>query len=250
MESEQFFPLLIFSVVIGLIVYNYYFSRNARINRRLKKAPWKEIKYVRTGETVKIVGTVVPLEKLLVAPLSKRPCAHYFVKVEEKRSSGKNSHYHTIIEQEITSKFLIQDGEHYAIIDAYHVQSNIMIDANYSSGTFNDATPMLEDFLRQHGHESEGFLGFNKSMNYEEGILEPGEEIAVLGVGQWKSAQEVGLPAKYGHVLVISAADGEHVYVSDNPETTEQNEVRASSKSKELTEETRYFRTPGGSLED
>jgi len=34
------------------------------------------------------------------------------------------------------------------------------------------------------GFKSEGFLGFNKSIRYKEGILENGEEIAVFGKGK------------------------------------------------------------------
>lgn len=176
--------------------------------------------YVQNGETVKVVGTIVPMEELLVAPLSQRECAHYFVEVEQKKSSGKNSHWDTIIQREVTSKFLIRDEDHYALIYGHRVKSNIVIDRNYTSGTFNDATEVLEDYLREHGHQSEGFLGFNKSLRYKEGVLEANESISVLGVGNWKSAKELGLPEKYDKVLVITAANGEYVYISDDPETT------------------------------
>lgn len=183
--------------------------------------------YIKDGEEAKVVGTIVPMEELLVAPLSQRNCVHYFVEVEHHRSNGKNSKWDTIIQEEITSKFLIQDEDRYALVYGERVRSNITIDKNYTSGTFNDATEVLEDYLQAHGHESEGLLGFNKTMRYKEGVLEANEAISVFGVANWKTGKELGLPKKFDKVLVITAAINDYVYLSDDTETT--TEIRKGS---------------------
>ncbi len=218
-----------------MVIYNYLFSKKARINRKLKKAPWKKIAGFRNGEIAKIVGDILPIEEPLQAPLSHRECSYYFVLVEQKKSSGKSSHWKTIIEKEVSNKFLIKDGEHYALINDHRIMSNIVIDRKFTSGLFDDATERLKAYLKKHGHDDEGFLGFNKEIRYNEGILENGERVAVLGKGHWESAETHNLPAEYGQILVITAADKEHIYLSDEPETTKVNLVK--------TERSRYTKT-------
>ncbi|MEO7093952.1 MAG: hypothetical protein ABI175_11925, partial [Polyangiales bacterium] len=48
-------------------------------------------------------------------------------------------------------------------------------------GTFNDAPPQLVEFLAQRGVATTGFLGFNKSLRYEEALLCPEDPIYALG---------------------------------------------------------------------
>jgi len=50
------------------------------------------------------------------------------------------------------------------------------------SGTFDDATPAEEAFLNKHARESKNWI-FNKRIRYREGVLEAGEEVAVMGYG-------------------------------------------------------------------
>ena len=59
-------------------------------------------------------------------------------------------------------------------------------DANRRSGTFDDASPVMEELLARHGQTSTGFLGFNRSLHYDEGILAPGERVTVLGKARWE----------------------------------------------------------------
>lgn len=212
--------------MLGILVYNGFFSKKARINRKLKKAPSKKISEFTNGQIAKIVGTISPVDEQLLSPLSKRPCSYYFVLVEEKQWGGKNSYWETIIVSEVSSKFLIKDGEHVALINDKRVMSNIVIDKEYTSGTFNDPSYRLLKYLKDHGHNHENFFGFNKTIRYKEGILEEDEKVAVLGKGQWQNAAELGLPSEYKDVLVISAADEENIYLSDDPETTTINEVK------------------------
>lgn len=95
-----------------------------------------------------------------------------------------------------------------------------MLDKSYNSGFLNDASENLEKYLNSKGYDSEGFLGFNKTLRYKEGILENGEQIAVYGKGERKDASALNLPDKDGKVLEISASKDIAVYLSDNPDTT------------------------------
>lgn len=98
----------------------------------------------------------------------------------------------------------------------------------------------MESFLSCKGIDTTGLFGFNKTLRCKEGILGKDEEIAVYGHGEWKEAKELGLPEKYGQVLEITATGEEAIYLSDDPETTEENENSLNSSRKHEVKRSRY----------
>jgi hypothetical protein len=175
-----------------------------------------------SGDIAKIVGNVEFVGEPLIAPLSGRRCAYYYVLVEELVSSGKSSHWKKIIEEEVGGTFVIRDGRYRAHIDSNSTLKTYLVqDAEYDSGFRNDATDTLENFLQAHGMDSENFLGMNKTIRYKEGVLEEGECMAVVGRGEWKNAREVSLPESFGRILVLSSTEEEPIYLSDDPDTVE-----------------------------
>lgn len=172
-----------------------------------------------SGEIAKVVGKVEYVDKPLIAPLSGRSCAYYHVLIEQKISSGKSSHWKTIIEEEVAERFVIRDGKYCAHINSKNVKSYLVEDIEYSSGFLKDATEVLEKYLRNNGQESVGMLGLNKTLRYKEGVLEQGEIIALIGRGEWKNASQEQLPDSYGRILVISSTEEEAIYLSDDPDT-------------------------------
>nr|WP_321412023.1 hypothetical protein [uncultured Carboxylicivirga sp.] len=221
MTSFSIDPVFIIIIaVVGLIIFLIaYFNNNARVKRKLKKAPVKRVSSFYAGDVAKVVGKVELVDEPLIAPLSGRPCACYHIIVEQQTSSGKNSNWHTIINETKHCKYLIRDGNAHAMVDDRELRSYIVKDKSYRSGFLNDATDVLERYLNQHGLESENMLGMNKTIRYKEGVLEKGEEVAVYGKGNWKQAEQLGLPDYYGRVLVLSSPDDDTVYLSDDPST-------------------------------
>ena len=215
---------LSFIAVVGIVFFvGYYFSSKAVIKRKLKKSEFKKIADFKNGEVAKIVGTVEFVGKPLHSPLSNRECAHYYVHIEEEVSSGKSSKWETLIKEEVSSKFLIKEENHYAFINDHQLKSYIVQDVKFSSGFWNDATEDLEEYLKSKGEESEGFLGMNRTIRYKEGVLEKGEKIAVLGRGEWKEANQLDLPEQYEKILEIRSSAEEEIYLSDDPDTTLKN---------------------------
>ncbi|NVO09463.1 MAG: hypothetical protein HXX16_05825 [Bacteroidales bacterium] len=219
MNFDIIIPLGVFIVILVFVLLGLYFNKKAVIKRKLKKAVGKKISDIVSGEIAKVVGKVEFVGEPLIAPLSGRRCAYYYVLVEQQKSSGKSTHWDTIIEEEVGGKFVIRDGRHCAHIDSRNVKSVLVEDRQYSSGYGNDATPELEKYLNKHGQKSEGIFGWNKNIRYKEGVLEEGELIAAMGKGEWKSAEQVQLPDTYDRVLEINSTEQEPVYLSDDPKT-------------------------------
>lgn len=221
MDSNVIIPIII-GIVGGIAFTNYYFSKKCIVKRKLKKAVGKNISMFQNGDIAKVVGKVEFLGEPLIAPLSLRRCSYYYVLVEKRVSHGKSSSWQDLIEEEVAGKFLIKDGAFYALVNCKNIKTYLVEDREYSSGFLNNATPNLEYFLSKHGYSSENMFGFNKTLQYKEGILEEGEYIAVVGRGEWKLAQDLQLPDSYGKVLVISSFEDQPVYLSDDPVTVKQ----------------------------
>jgi hypothetical protein len=90
--------------------------------------------------------------------------------------------------------------------------ANVILDQQNvaTSGTFNDASPYLKAFLASRGLSSTSWLGFNKTMRYNEEVLSPGDPVYALG----PSRRDPGPPVSDGYrvvpgtQLVLFAAPG------------------------------------------
>ncbi len=219
MNYNIIIPIVVGISILMIVLISLYFNKKAVIKRKLKKAIGKRISDFISGDIAKVVGKVEYVGEPLIAPLSGRRCAYYYVLVEQQVSTGKSSHWENVIEEEVGGKFVIRDGRHCAHINSRNIKSVLVEDRQYKSGFGNDATSELERYLNAHGQKSEGTFGWNKNMRYKEGVLEEGELIAAMGKGEWKTADQAQLPDTYDRVLEISATEQEPVYLSDDPET-------------------------------
>jgi len=222
MNTEFLFPAFFVLIVAGVIFLQYYYSRKAVVKRKLKKATGMKISSFRSGDIAKVAGKVEFVDNPLIAPLSGRRCAYYYVLVEQQVSTGKSSHWKKVIEEEVSGTFVIRDGRYRAHISNDSTLKTYLIqDMQYKSGFYNDATETLEKYLQTHDMRSENMLGFNKTLRYKEGVLEEDECMAAVGRGEWKNASEVNLPDSFGKILVLSSTDEEPIYLSDDPDTVE-----------------------------
>lgn len=222
MESYTTF-IIIAIIIITIIVLQALFNKDARIKRKIRKAPQKLISNFQNNDRAKIIGKIHEIDRPLISPLSKRECIGYHVIVEREKQSGDHATWETIIDKKIINDFIISDKGKNAIVRTKHVKSVIVKDQKFESGFLNDATPQLESFLNKYGKKSEGFLGFNKTLRYKEGILEKDELVAVLGNGTWKKTDELNLKLSSIKVLEISSDENEPVYLSDDHSTIKSN---------------------------
>ncbi len=175
------FPLFMLVVVLLVFAAVNHFSRDERLKRQLRAAESVPIGQVNRDSVVKISGQVKQLDRLLEAPLTGRSCVFYRVLVEERIQSGKNSRWRTLIDEYEATDFLVTDATAVARINVAGADPVLVLDAHFTSGTWNDAEPALERYLARFGEKSTGLLGFNRKIRYREAVLEPGEGVAVLG---------------------------------------------------------------------
>ncbi|WAS92109.1 GIDE domain-containing protein [Nannocystis punicea] len=203
-------PVPIFAVAAAVIAgvgLSYVLSTDARTRRALKKRPVTPVRGLREGEVARVRGRVVAGERVLGAPLSNRASVYYVATVDQE--TGRN-HWREVAREERYVEFAIDDGTGRVQVVMSVPRVAVVRDHHTRSGTFDDASEVEEAFLRRHGLKSTNLIGLNMGIRYDEGTIEPGEEVTVLGL--------VRAEIRDGkRVLVLDAPDDGPLLLSDDP---------------------------------
>jgi len=183
--------MLVF-LIIGLIVIGivgYFLYKNYTKYTLIKKTETSSISMVYNG-FCEVKGRVVPQGiNQLISPFSEKDCVYYHFIVEQKKSSGKNSHWVKIIDDQKSVNFGIDDNTGVAIIDMNGANVEIKTDAKASSGMFNSADNREKAVLEKYNHSNKTWI-FEKTLRYTEKYLEAGDELYVLGEVNGKEAMK------------------------------------------------------------
>lgn len=213
--------ILIIPVFILIIFFAYYFDNKQVVVRTLKKLPSSGISGIRTNQLTKVTGKALHVEEPLVAPFSKRKCIFYRIKIEEKRHTGKSSHWATLVKDERFQPFFIERNGEYVIVNPsrnpINYRAHLVIDKKTSSGFFKESTPEFEQLLREYNVRSKGFLGFKKSIRYQEAIIEVGEEVTVAGIAKWKNLNEPIEGYSYSKIASLESTEKQKIIITDLP---------------------------------
>ena len=175
--------ILVFSaLVIGCILIASS-AGNWRRRRRIIATPTTPIAECTGDSVVEIKGKIVASEQgSFKTPFSGRDAVFCRVTVQERRSNGKSSYWHTIIEEIDARDFHVEDGSGQQARIAPR-GANCLLDKHSvaSSGMFNDPPAQLVSFLTARGISSETWIGTNKSMQYLEEVLAPGDSLYAIG---------------------------------------------------------------------
>ena len=195
------------AAVIAGVGVSYALSTDARTRRALKKRPVTPIRGLREGELVRVRGRVLPGERVLEAPLSHRASVYYLATVDQE--TGRN-HWREVAREERYVDFVLDDGTGRLQVIMSVPRVAVVLDHHTRSGTFDDASEIEEAFLRRHELKSTNLIGLNIAIRYDEGTIEPGEEVTAVGLvrAEIRDGQRV---------LVLDAPDDGPLLLSDDP---------------------------------
>jgi hypothetical protein len=219
-------PPIIFLLVICAIssigFLAYYFNGKQVIIRTLSKIPHKPASSLKTNELSKVTGKALHVKEPLLAPYTQRKCVFYQIIIQQRVSSGKSSHWKTLIKEERFQDFFIDTNGDFVIIKPQEHPQNyichLVKDKKQSSGTFNDPTQKFVSLLKRYKINPETYFGFNKRLRYEEGIIEIGERITVAGIAKWKSLSEPFPEYPYSKIVALESEGKQKLIITDLPE--------------------------------
>tara|TARA_Y100000766_G_C18651266_1_gene480574 strand:+ start:56 stop:697 length:642 start_codon:yes stop_codon:yes gene_type:complete len=173
----------LFAKIIELIInvpfafLEFFLSKEERIKRKIKKTKSKKLSEIKTGEYVKIHGVALRSDRIMHSPLSKKRCIGYEVLVGREMSDYYEDKY---MKEEIIQKFYLSQDNKKILIIPNKANIDLKKENIGNSGLFKDTDSNMANFLKRHQTKSTSF-GFNKSLNFKEGILEEGDKLTVVG---------------------------------------------------------------------
>ena len=218
---DPFFLMVSGAAAVATVAgVGWYFAREQRLKRRIRALPLTAIARTPEHQDVRVSGRLayVADQPPLEAPLSGRPCAAWRVVVRERRGTGKNRRWVTILEESDSRDFVLEDDTGRALVDGTLVELALDFDAKGGSGVFSGPSPYLQEFLHERGIATRGLV-FDKTFQYREGILEAGEQVTVAGSGVWESdpSQRGQGYRDVGKLLRVGAMTGGELLASDDP---------------------------------
>jgi hypothetical protein len=170
--------------LFGLLVW-FLIATSIRTSKMKNQAPTK-VRDCREGASVKIVGKIVPIE-IMAAPGTSRNCVAYFVYASLGKDSVLKSH---------VVPFVIDDGTGEAIVDFSDPPIALDLELDHKQSSYlrpikPEDCPGLD------------VLGLPRADSLTEGVLEPGERVAVFGEVQILSA-----PGGKSKVKIVRPAKG------------------------------------------
>lgn len=194
--------LTVFLVLVGALALASS-AADWRRRQRIIATPTTRIADATGDSVVEIKGRITAGEQgVFTTPFSGQSAVYCRVTVQERRRRGKRTYWHTIIEEVEARDFYVDDGSgQEARVDPRTARAVLDKKSIGSSGTFQDPPPHLMAFLQSRGVASTTWLGTNKSMQYLEEVLSPGDPLFAIG----PSHREAGPPVPDGYRMAPSS---------------------------------------------
>ncbi len=219
--STPFIVIIAISLFALVAFLIYFFRPKTIILRRLKNLPHQRVGSLKTKTYSKIEGKALNIEEPLIAPLSKRKCVFYKMKIQKKVSSGKNSHWKTIVNEEHIQDFFIEQTGERLVVLPIKIPKNyydyLVTDKKTSSGLFSELTPEFAELLKFYNIKTDNLFGFNKQLRYKEAIVEVGERITVAGYVNWVKLENPVKDYNYSSIASVTANGKDKILITDSP---------------------------------
>ncbi|HOW59223.1 MAG TPA: GIDE domain-containing protein [Candidatus Omnitrophota bacterium] len=176
---------LLFWLLAGIVCGVIGFFRGFKIRNKRKlieNIPTSTIRAMAMG-LVEINGTAKPFKGTMKTPFSKTDCVFFHYKVEEKRSSGKSSHWVTLKEFCTPEWFYLEDETGKTLVNPVGAELYLKDDRKFNMGSLSRGPDKaaFEQGLIELGISPRGFMGFDKPLRCTEHYVCPGDNLYVMG---------------------------------------------------------------------
>jgi len=215
LENQFTVGLLFVLIGIALFAVGLYFHKKKQL---IADTPTSTIRSIAIG-LVEIFGHVIPIkERVFKSPFTDKDCVYYKYTIEEYRSSGKSSHWVTIKKEEQRDLFYLKDETGMVLIDPTGAQIEARRDFEFQSGFGKDPPEQVIRFLTAHNLTHEGFLGFNKTMRYQETLIAPDDTLYIMGTAGTNPFKKEGTANHVDSIMIQKGKHEKQYYISDKPE--------------------------------
>jgi E3 Ubiquitin ligase len=172
---------LAFFVVLGLAgvgIFAAFFAKGKQ-RRKVAATVRTPIAEAPVDAPVKIVGRVQPATASLEAPLSERPCVGWEVVLE---SLNTNRSWHELARTVGGDRLVVRDDTGEVVVDLGRARTMLQTEDTFLSSPGRPGVPQTDAFLERYELvEKTRPMGIQHHLRFREGILEEGEQVAVVG---------------------------------------------------------------------
>lgn len=182
-------------VVVGLLLVNQGRKARAR-SQRIAETETTPIRQLQPG-TVEIKGVAQPAEdgSLLDSPITRTESLATYVEVEEWESSGQGGgSWKTKHDKTQSTPIVVDDGTGEVRVEL-PPDGDLTVETTQTKVGAGDEPPEMikrylerDDAIDEASRGSIGPLSYGDRRRYSEGVIEPGEEIYVLGTAREERA--------------------------------------------------------------
>jgi hypothetical protein len=181
-DNGKLFIACLVGLGAGVFVFFRGFSQ-LRTKRLIQDIPMSTIRAMAPG-LVEINGSAVNW-KAMPGPMTREDCVYYQYQIEQYVSSGKNSHWETILKGDSKENpFYVQDDTGTVRVEPEGSTVVIPDDYQLETGLFTDVPPHIDEFMDRNGISCRTFFGFEKKLRFTERHLKPAEKVFVMGTCQ------------------------------------------------------------------
>jgi hypothetical protein len=189
-----------------------------RLKRLIENTPTSKVRAAAIG-LVEVCGEAVPCAGKLSSPFSGKDCVYYKYTIEEYRRSGKHSRWITVKNGDSRIRFYVQDDTGKILVNPDEASIEIPVDGEYNSGSGQDPSACVLDFLDASGIKHEGFFGWNKTMRFREYFIAPGDTVYVMGTADTDlQRKEKNKENGADNLIIHKGENNKTFYISDQPE--------------------------------
>lgn len=220
-ELNTDYVVLIVFVVIMLLVFVslFFFSEKKKIIRFLNKLPYSSIASLKIGEYSKIIGVVQDVNEAFIAPLSKRKCVFYAIKIEQKIKNRKNFKWIELVKDENIQEFIIEKNGNVVLIEPSVSPKNYrdFLSDKYSVSlnTFKGSNSEVDSLLKKYNLDKVSLLRGNKRVRLSETIIEIGDEVTVAGLVNSKELKKAIKGYSYSKIFAFESFGKQKLIITD-----------------------------------
>jgi hypothetical protein len=159
----------------------FFFGRSEQMRRRAARLPRTRIAEAPEGARIKIVGRLELMGEPLRGPLTQRPCAAWSIHLVEPPDEGRGATRRT--RDALVGDFALRDESGARAIVRAAEAGAAAVAFEHDVDLYRDVHSEQYRQLRDHFRYEMDSLLFD-GCRYSEAVLEPGEEITVVGVAR------------------------------------------------------------------
>ena len=199
--------LLVAPPLVNRLVSYWLNTKSMRIARLMRDSPVSQLDATSHG-FAKVRGVVADADKLAKSPLTGTPCLYYRVRVVE----GGGADTRCIVNDEWrANRLVIWDGTAAAEVALGEAKITLETDTHLSSGMFTSAPSDIKEALKSHYGESTKGIIFDKSMSFDETVLELKDTVFLIGGAVKRDGGRLEFRPHLGHLLITDHTEAKLV---------------------------------------